>query len=92
MLQEEVNANFDRTAESYDKQWEKLSPINDSLHLLMGAIMSNLPEQANILCVGAGTGAEIIYLAKRFPKWSFTALSESLFSLECSSLFFIPEM
>jgi tRNA (cmo5U34)-methyltransferase len=82
MLQEEVNANFDRTAESYDKQWEKLAPINDSLHLLMGAIMSNLPEQANILCVGAGTGAEIIYLGQRFPKWTFTAVDPSVAMLE----------
>jgi len=82
MKQEEVNANFNKVAESYDKQWEKLAPINNSLHLLMGAIMANLPEQAKVLCVGAGTGAEIIYLAKRFPGWNFTAVDPSSAMME----------
>lgn len=77
MLKEEINANFNKVAASYDKQWERLAPINDCLHLLMAAIMGKLPEDAKILCVGAGTGAEIIYLAKRFPKWRFMAVDPS---------------
>ena len=77
MKKDKVKEIFDTTAKSYDKTWEKLSPISSSLHLLMGAILSELPEKAKILCVGAGTGAEVIYLAKRFPAWSFTAVDPS---------------
>jgi len=77
MQKEKTKENFDKMAASYDKLWEKLAPINDSLHLLMGSILANLPQQAKILCVGAGTGAEIIYLAKRFPLWTFTAVDPS---------------
>jgi tRNA (cmo5U34)-methyltransferase len=82
MQREEVEKTFNNMAETYDQQWERLAPINDSLHLLMGGVFSNLPAQANVLCVGAGTGAEIIYLAKRFPQWTFTAVDPSTSMLE----------
>ena len=36
-----------------------------------------LPEDAQILAVGAGTGVEISHLAAVFPKWRFTALDPS---------------
>lgn len=78
MQREEVEKIFNGMAETYDQQWERLAPINDSLHLLMGGVLSGLPIQASILCVGAGTGAEIIYLAKRFPQWTFTAVDPSV--------------
>lgn len=44
------------------------------LHLIVGAVFSTLPDDARILVVGAGTGAEILYLAERFPGWRFTAV------------------
>ncbi len=64
-------------AAAYDTRFAKLSPLRDALHLLVGAVFANLPEQARILCVGAGTGAELIYLAHKFPGWQFTAVEPS---------------
>jgi len=77
MQQEELIANFDRQAASYDNQWKKLAPLNDALHLLMRAVFSGLPREAHVLCVGAGTGAELVYLANEFPQWRFTAVEPS---------------
>lgn len=57
MNQDELNMVFDKQAESYDAQWERMSPVN-----------------AHILCVGAGTGREVLYLAKQFPEWQFMVL------------------
>jgi tRNA (cmo5U34)-methyltransferase len=54
-----------------ERKWE-------ALHLLLGVVFANLPENASIFCVGAGTGIEIEYLAKRFPKWTFTAVEPSV--------------
>lgn len=64
-------------ASSYDKQFSKLAPMKDALHLCMQMVLSDLPPQANVLCVGVGTGAELIALAKAFPKWRFTAVEPS---------------
>jgi tRNA (cmo5U34)-methyltransferase len=61
-------------ASSYDKQFSKLAPIKDALHLCMQMVLSDLPAKANIICLGVGTGAELIALAKTFPKWTFTAV------------------
>jgi tRNA (cmo5U34)-methyltransferase len=82
MQQEEITALFDKQASSYDQQWSKLAPINDALHLLTSAVLSQLPLTANILCVGAGTGAEILYLARTFPEWHFTAVEPSIAMLD----------
>ncbi len=66
---------FDKNnAKSYDQQRAILKPIKDALHLCMRMIFLELPEDAEILCVGAGTGAELIYLAEAFPKWKFTVV------------------
>lgn len=64
-------------AAAYDKRFAKLASFRDALHLLIGAIFADLPAQARILCVGAGTGAELIYLAHKFPGWHFTAVDPS---------------
>jgi tRNA (cmo5U34)-methyltransferase len=64
-------------ASEYDKRFAKLSPMRDALHLLVSAVFASLPTDARILCVGAGTGAEIIYLAQKFPNWRFTAVDPS---------------
>ena len=77
MQKEEITALFDRHASSYDQQWSKMAPINDALHLLTTTVLSELPPKANILCVGAGTGTEILSLAQKFPEWHFTAVEPS---------------
>ena len=59
-----------------------MAPINDALHLLTSTVLSELPAKANILCVGAGTGAEILYLAQKFPEWHFTAVEPSTAMLD----------
>lgn len=71
---DELKATFDQQAAGYDQKWSRLAPLRDALHLLMGSVLGTLPAQARVLCVGAGTGAEMGYLAARFPGWSFTAV------------------
>lgn len=61
----------------YDTHFAKMAPLRDALHLLMEAALCGLPPEARILCVGAGTGAEIIRLAQRFPGWRFMAVDPS---------------
>lgn len=73
----QLESIFDQQAPHYDQQWVKLAAFNNSLHLLLGALFSELPQQARMLCVGAGTGAEIHHLATRFPGWTFTAVEPS---------------
>lgn len=83
MQEQDAQPRFDQqVASNYDRQWAKLAPLRDALHLLIGAIFSDLPEDARVLCVGAGTGAEILYLAQRFPRWTFTAVEPSAPMLE----------
>ncbi len=82
MQNEKVIAIFDQQAASYNQKWSELAPINGALHLLAGAVLSRLPAKAKILCVGAGTGAEILSFAKRFPEWTFTAVEPSKAMLE----------
>lgn len=69
---------FDKEqAAAYDERFAKLAPLKDSLHLLIRILFSELPERARILCVGVGTGAELIALAKAFPGFEFAAVEPS---------------
>lgn len=77
MRQDEIKALFDQQAASYDTQWAKTAPIRNCLHLLLGSMFAELPEDANILCVGVGTGDELIYLASLNQGWTFTAVEPS---------------
>jgi tRNA (cmo5U34)-methyltransferase len=78
MQRHEIEAVFDqKCASGYDQQWSKLAPLRDALDLLIAALLSDLRYDARILCVGAGTGSELIALALRFPGWSFTAVEPS---------------
>lgn len=73
----QLEATFDHQSATYDQQWAKLAPFREGIHLLLGAVFARLPERARMLCVGAGTGAEIHSLASRFPGWTFTAVEPS---------------
>ena len=77
MQQHELDALFDQQAAGYDARWVRMAPIRDSLLFLIDIVFAPLPDDAHVLCVGAGTGAEIGHLARRFPRWTFLALDPS---------------
>ncbi|HMQ10490.1 MAG TPA: class I SAM-dependent methyltransferase [Oligoflexia bacterium] len=64
-------------AQAYDERNSKLSPIKEALHFTVRLLLQDLPKDSKILCVGAGTGSEIIWFAKVFPQWNFVALEPS---------------
>jgi tRNA (cmo5U34)-methyltransferase len=74
---DELKAFFDQHASGYDKQWLRMAPVSDGLHFLLESVFAELPSEARILCVGVGTGKELIHLAKKFPEWCFTAVEPS---------------
>lgn len=60
---------FDKErASSYDAQYAKLDSRRDALNLFVHLVLADLPAEARILCVGVGTGAEMLDLAEAFPK------------------------
>jgi len=44
--------------------------------------LADLSAQARVLCIGAGTGAEVLHLAGKNPGWHFTVVEPSLPMLE----------
>ncbi|MDY6982316.1 MAG: class I SAM-dependent methyltransferase [Pseudomonadota bacterium] len=64
-------------AERYDERNSKLSRISDCLHFLTSLALQGLPSNAHVLCAGVGTGAELLFLARTFPGWTFVALDPS---------------
>ena len=77
MDKDQIKTIFDRQASSYDEQWKKTAPIKEGLFFFLSAVFAELPENARVLCVGAGTGEEMTFLAKRFPQWRFTVVEPS---------------
>jgi tRNA (cmo5U34)-methyltransferase len=77
MNNDELKAVFDRQAAGYDQQWLRMAPIYQGLYFLLESVFAELPADARILCVGVGTGNELLHLAKRFPGWRFTAVEPS---------------
>jgi len=69
-------------ARRYDERNRKLAPITEALHFATSLVLEDLPARARILSVGAGTGAELVSLAKSFPQWSFVAVEPSRSMLE----------
>lgn len=75
MNQHDPSKFFDaEKAAGYDQRWIGMAPINDAQHLLLKAVLSPLGPSARVLCVGAGTGAELLPLAAAFPEWQFTVV------------------
>lgn len=69
-------------AKRYDERNSKLAAISDNLHFLIRLVLADLPSRARILCVGAGTGAEILSLAEARPGWTFVGVDPSREMLE----------
>ena len=77
MNREEITQLFEQQAPNYDTQWQKMASITDGMYFLICVIIESLPANAKILCVGAGTGKEVQFLADRFPSWQFTIVEPS---------------
>lgn len=77
MNDDELRHVFDRMASGYDSRLVRMAPINNGLYVLLESVLAGLPPEARILCVGVGTGAELIHLAGVFPGWRFAALEPS---------------
>lgn len=69
-------------AAAYDRRNSGLKPISECLHFLMRLVLDELPDDARLLCVGVGTGAEILSLAKDRPGWTFVGVDPSQQMLE----------
>lgn len=69
-------------SQSYDEKNRRLAPIADNMHFLIRLILQELPTQAHVLCVGVGTGTEILSLAQAYPRWTFVGLDPSASMLE----------
>lgn len=81
MHQDELIETFNQQASDYDELSSRIAPIYHGLYFLLEAIF-NLPGDAKVLCVGAGTGKEMVHLARKFPRWRFTAVDPSGAMLE----------
>lgn len=68
------NAEFSR---QYDVSNQRLKEISDNLHLLISLLLRDFPADSRVLCVGVGTGTEIVRLAKEHPTWRFTGVDPS---------------
>ena len=77
MNNDELKAVFDQQASGYDKQWIRMAPIYNGLYFLLESVVAGLPAKARILCVGVGTGKELLHLANKFHGLHFTAVEPS---------------
>lgn len=73
------DTSFDaERAAVYDRRIRRLAPGYDALHAMVVSLLSTLlDEDAHVLVVGAGTGAEILRLGRTHPDWRFTAVDPS---------------
>lgn len=70
---------FDRDrARGYDQRIRKAIPGYEALHSMTATLLQlDLKQDARILIVGAGTGAEILTLSAAHPQWQFTGVDPS---------------
>jgi len=66
----------------YDERNRQLAPISECLYFLLRLMLKDLPKNSRVLCVGVGTGAEILSLAKDFPAFTFLGIDPSAPMLE----------
>lgn len=74
--------HFTASAKAYDERNRQLAPIAENMHFLIRLILQNAPARSHVLCVGVGTGAEIISLAKYFPEYTFVGVDPSVGMLD----------
>ncbi len=74
--------HFSDAAKVYDERNRQLAPIADNMHFLIRLILKNAPVRARVLCVGIGTGAEILSLANSFPEWTFVGVDPAIGMLD----------
>jgi len=61
-------------ASAYDNRFAKLAPFKEALHLVLSMALADLPVDARVLCVGVGTGAELLTLGPAHPGWHFVGV------------------
>lgn len=65
-------------AEAYDERIRRLAPGYDVLQETVASVLSTcLDDEAHLLVVGAGTGAEILTMGQAHLQWQFTAVDPS---------------
>lgn len=64
-------------AAAYDASRAPLAAMYGALHLCADAALSPLGSEARLLCVGAGTGDEVIHLALAHTAWTFAVVEPS---------------
>jgi len=69
-------------SQAYDEKNRKLAPIADGMHFLIRLVLNGLPVRSRVLCVGVGTGAEILSLSQAFREWTFLGIDPSAEMLE----------
>ena len=86
----DIMGRFDKEgSQEYDSQIKKFIPGYKLLHQLSAAYLkTTLNTNAKILVVGAGTGSDILELAKIDPTWRFTALDISKEMLDTAKIRF----
>lgn len=70
---------FDRDrAQGYDQRIRKAIPGYEALHSMAATLLQlDLQQDARILIVGAGTGAEILTLSAAHPQWQLMGVDPS---------------
>tara|TARA_Y100000817_G_C16835218_1_gene535428 strand:+ start:278 stop:979 length:702 start_codon:yes stop_codon:yes gene_type:complete len=69
-------------AEAYDQFNAHFQTTKDNLQFISKLILQDIPDDSKILCVGVGTGEDILTLAKTYPSWSFVGIDPSSVMLE----------
>ena len=74
---------FDQArAQTYDERLNPSAPLFDALRFSMRFVMNDLPADAHVLCVGLGTGTELVEMAKFHANWRFTAVEPATAMLD----------
>jgi len=75
--------NFDHNApiavDEYDQAAQLALPGYEAMHtMVLSCLQAYLPEQADLLIVGAGTGMELVRLGQAQPQWHFQGVDPSV--------------